>query len=92
MGVGPRVIPQCRSDRPGRRQLGLSRSRRSYGRDERTRVNLWLHGGAPPADGAEVELVLDAFNFTGLTDASPQLDSHRSLGVARVAPARTARR
>lgn len=60
--------------------------------DERTRVNLWLHGGAPPADGAEVELVLDAFNFTGLTDASPQLDSHRSLGVARVAPARTARR
>ncbi len=41
--------------------------------DERTRVNLWLHGGAPPADGAEVELVLDAFIFTGLTDASPQL-------------------
>jgi len=32
--------------------------------DERTRMNLWLDGGAPPTAGAEVEVVLSAFSFT----------------------------
>jgi len=32
--------------------------------DERTRMNLWLDGGAPPTDGTEVEVVLSAFSFT----------------------------
>jgi len=32
--------------------------------DERTRINLWLGGGAPPTDGAEVEVVLSRFSFT----------------------------
>ena len=31
--------------------------------NERTRMNLWLNGGAPPADGAEVEVVLSGFTF-----------------------------
>ncbi|MEJ7771141.1 MAG: hypothetical protein WKF51_04520 [Geodermatophilaceae bacterium] len=31
--------------------------------DERTRINLWLYGGAAPTDGAEVEVVLSAFGF-----------------------------
>lgn len=31
---------------------------------ERTRVNLWLAGGVPPTNGAEVEVVLSAFSFT----------------------------
>jgi len=34
--------------------------------EERTRINLWLHGGKPPTDGAEVEIVLSEFTFTGL--------------------------
>ena len=33
--------------------------------DERARINLWLHGGAPPVDGNEVEVVLSGFTFTG---------------------------
>lgn len=33
--------------------------------DERARINLWLHGGAPPTDGNEVEVVLSGFTFTG---------------------------
>lgn len=32
--------------------------------DERARINLWLHGGAPPTDGNEVEVVLSNFTFT----------------------------
>lgn len=32
--------------------------------NERTRMNLWLNGGAPPTDGAEVEVVLSDFAFT----------------------------
>lgn len=31
--------------------------------DERARVNLWLHGGRPPADGGEVHVVLSDFSF-----------------------------
>jgi hypothetical protein len=34
--------------------------------DERTRINLWLDGGSPPTDGAEVEVVLSAFTFERL--------------------------
>lgn len=33
--------------------------------NERTRMNLWLDGGRPPTDGAEVEVVLSGFSFTG---------------------------
>lgn len=33
--------------------------------DERARINLWLHGGAAPTDGNEVEVVLSRFTFTG---------------------------
>ncbi len=32
--------------------------------DERTRINLWLAGGAPPANGAEVEVGLSRFSFS----------------------------
>lgn len=32
--------------------------------DERARINLWLHGGAPPMDGNEVEVVLSGFSHT----------------------------
>ena len=32
--------------------------------NERTRVNLWLDGGAPPKDGNAVEVVLSGFSFT----------------------------
>ncbi len=32
--------------------------------DERTHINLWLNGGAPPTDGNEVEVVLSGFTFT----------------------------
>lgn len=32
--------------------------------NERTRMNLWLNGGAPPTNGAEVEVVLSGFRFT----------------------------
>jgi len=32
--------------------------------DERTRINLWLDGGAPPTDGNEVEVVLSGFTFS----------------------------
>jgi len=32
--------------------------------DERTRINLWLHGGKPPSAGSEVEVALSAFTFT----------------------------
>jgi hypothetical protein len=31
--------------------------------DERTHINLWLDGGAPPTDGKEVEVVLSGFSF-----------------------------
>lgn len=31
---------------------------------ERTHLNLWLNRGLPPANGAEVEVVLSAFTFT----------------------------
>ncbi len=32
--------------------------------DERVRLNLWLFGGAPPSDGAPVEVVVESFTFT----------------------------
>ena len=32
--------------------------------NERTRINLWLNGGAPPTDGAEVEVVLSNFSYS----------------------------
>lgn len=32
--------------------------------DERTRINLWLYGGTPPAGGAEVAVAVSAFTFT----------------------------
>lgn len=31
--------------------------------NERTRMNLWLNGGAAPADGAETEVVFSGFTF-----------------------------
>jgi len=31
--------------------------------NERTRMNLWLNGGAAPTNGAEVEVVLSGFTF-----------------------------
>jgi hypothetical protein len=31
--------------------------------DERPHINLWLDGGAPPTNGAEVEVVLSGFSF-----------------------------
>lgn len=34
--------------------------------NERTHINLWLQGGRPPSDGAEVEVVLAAFSSTPL--------------------------
>jgi hypothetical protein len=33
-------------------------------RDERVRLNLWLFGGAAPANGKEVEVVVTRFTFT----------------------------
>ena len=33
-------------------------------RDERVRLNLWLFGGAPPANGKEVEVVVTRLTFT----------------------------
>jgi len=32
--------------------------------NERTRINLWLDGGAPPTDGNEVEVVQSRFSFS----------------------------
>jgi len=32
--------------------------------DERVRLNLWLFGGAPPTDGASVEVIVSSFVFT----------------------------
>lgn len=45
-------------------EYSLSGSAVPTTRDERVRLNLWLFQGNPPTNGADVELIVESFNFS----------------------------
>jgi len=47
--------------------------------DERTRINLWLQGGAPPTDGEATEVLVSRFAFTPHRPRTVHPPSHGAL-------------
>lgn len=56
--------------------------------DEQVRINLWLFRGAPPSDGQETEVVIDAFSFIPIDSSTPTTTS--ATPVPKFTPTPTA--